>query len=192
MILAIESAIAGGSLSLVGGDIEIASWMGRDEQGVRAESLMTNIEILLNSVGIKKASLTTIVVSAGPGSFTGIRIGQATGLGLKRALGISMQSISALDAVAFAHLHTGIVAIPMGRGGAAAQRFVNGMAEGPPFSVSTEDLLRLDPHRGLLVHEELATAACNHHSITNSAPISHWPWPVLPGKMRRPHTPRYS
>ena len=167
MILAIESAIAGGSLSLVDGDVEIAGWMGDAAQGVRAESLITNIETLLNSAGIDKTGLRTIVVSAGPGSFTGIRIGLATALGLKGALGVPMISVSALDAMAFALGHTGIVAVPMGRGGAAAQMFVNGAADGSPFSVSAANLFEHEPHGRYLVHEKLAGAAQSHHSVTS-------------------------
>ena len=167
MIIAIESAIDGGSLSLVDRDVEIASWIGDDAQRLRAGSLITNIENLLNSAGIEKASLRMIVVSAGPGSFTGIRIGLATALGLKTALGIPVHGVSALDAMAFAHGHTGVVAIPMGRGGAAAQRFVNGIADGSPFSVSAADVFHLEPHGNFLAHEKLVAAAEGHRPIVN-------------------------
>jgi len=43
--------------------------------------------------------LYMIAVSAGPGSFTGIRVGVATALGLKNGLGIPMFSTSVLKAM---------------------------------------------------------------------------------------------
>jgi len=99
LTLAIESAIAGGSLSLLDGTgREIANWVGGDADVARAEDLLINIDGLLSSAGVSKRDLALIAVSAGPGSFTGIRIGMATALGLKNGLGIPMSSLSALEA----------------------------------------------------------------------------------------------
>ncbi|MFL6374793.1 MAG: tRNA (adenosine(37)-N6)-threonylcarbamoyltransferase complex dimerization subunit type 1 TsaB, partial [Pyrinomonadaceae bacterium] len=157
MILAIEAAIGGGSLCLFDGEIEVANWIG-DRNGLRAEQLITQIEVILASAEINKRDIKTVVVSAGPGSFTGIRIGIATGLGLKNALNVPLFSILALEAMARSHNHTGMVAVPMGRGTAAAQRFFEGTANAPPFSVSTDELFNLDPGSALLVHDKLAAA----------------------------------
>lgn len=53
---------------------------------------------LLESAGVKKSELTYIAVSAGPGSFTGIRIGVSTARALGQALGIPVVSVPTLDA----------------------------------------------------------------------------------------------
>jgi len=166
MILAIEAAVSGGSLSLVANGTEIANWTG-EADGLRAENLIIEIERLLDFAGVAKTDINQLVVSAGPGSFTGIRIGMATGLGLKDALRISMVSVSALEAMAFSNNHTGIVAVPMGRGGAAAQRFVNGQAEGSPFSITTDEIYRLDPGDDLLNHGKLALVTDKRSGTTN-------------------------
>ena len=73
-ILAIESAIAGGSLSLIRGDVELGNWIGRADVS-RAEEILVNIDAMLTACGVSKHDLDLIAVSAGPGSFTGIRIG---------------------------------------------------------------------------------------------------------------------
>lgn len=157
--LGIEAAIAGGSLSLVAGQNEVASWCG-DAEGLRAEGLILEIENLLRSGGVVRQDVGRIAVSAGPGSFTGIRIGLATGMGLKSALETRSVNLSALEAMAFSHRHTGVAAVPMGRGAACAQRFVDGCPKDAPFSISATDLFDVDLKETLLVHEALATG---HH-----------------------------
>lgn len=127
LILAIESAIAGGSLSLIDGDVKIAGWIGSGNVA-KAEELLANIDTLFGSIGISKGKLDMVAVSAGPGSFTGIRIGIATALGLKNGLGIPMSSISALRSMIISDkgsLENGemIGAVPVGRDRVCFQSF---------------------------------------------------------------------
>jgi tRNA threonylcarbamoyladenosine biosynthesis protein TsaB len=99
------------------------------------------------------------VASAGPGSFTGIRVGIATALGLKDALDVELSSFSVLEAMASDSDLTGVVAIPMGRGAACAQRFANGTSTGEPFNIAIADIF-LERSAGiLLVHSGLAQLA---------------------------------
>ncbi|MEP7076931.1 MAG: tRNA (adenosine(37)-N6)-threonylcarbamoyltransferase complex dimerization subunit type 1 TsaB [Acidobacteriota bacterium] len=116
IILAIESAVSGGSVGLYSGGMAIDSWVGAG--GVsRAEDLLPNIAEMLERNSIERRSIAGIAVSIGPGSFTGIRIGIATALGLKTALNIPCIGVSALEAIAV-EANTGRVAaaLPMGRG----------------------------------------------------------------------------
>jgi tRNA threonylcarbamoyl adenosine modification protein YeaZ len=115
LILAIESAVAGGSISLLRGDYEITSWTG--EGGVsRAEDLLPNIASLLERSRTDKQKLERLAVSTGPGSYTGIRIGIATALGLKNALGIPCNGLLVTEAMRVASSGEDFVtAIPMGR-----------------------------------------------------------------------------
>jgi len=62
--------------------------------------LLTGIGFLLNSAGWELADVDLIVVGIGPGSFTGIRIGAATALGLAQTLTRAYVGISGLDALA--------------------------------------------------------------------------------------------
>jgi len=140
LILAIESAIAGGSLAVLSNGDDIGNWTGEPDKPLRAEILLNEIRKLLQRTSVRKEELTRLAVSVGPGSFTGIRVGAATGMGLARGLGIPMSSLSVLEALAFSRSHTGAVAVPVGRGAAAYQMFEGGRAASEPASVEQTSL----------------------------------------------------
>jgi len=143
--LAIESAVAGGSLSLLRGGVEIANWIGSSDVS-KAEELLVNIDAMLRDSGVSPSDLGLIAVSAGPGSFTGIRIGIATALGLKMGLGIEMASRSVLDAIAAITQFESdaTVVLPMRRNAVCIQRFTrnSGGADAidAPATISLDDL----------------------------------------------------
>src|SRR5207245_1230429 len=125
IILAIESAICGGSLSLLREGSEVANWVGTSTVS-KADDLLANIDSMLTDNNVPLGELGLIAVSAGPGSFTGIRIGIATAIGLKSALGIGMASESALKAMAFRQPDTQniVAALPVGRNAVCLQSFM--------------------------------------------------------------------
>lgn len=96
--LAIETAIGGGSLSLLEENAEIDFWIGSQEIS-KAEDLLENISQLISRNNLRKSDIKKIVYSKGPGSYTGIRIGSATVKGLKRALRCDCLEISVLQAL---------------------------------------------------------------------------------------------
>lgn len=124
-VLAIESAIRGGSVSLIRDDLEVDRWIGSAEVS-KAEELLVNIDKMLESKSLSLPDISLVAVSAGPGSFTGIRIGIATALGLKTGLSIPMSSVSALKAIAQDCQFTkdAVVALPVGRNAVCRQRFI--------------------------------------------------------------------
>ena len=124
IILAIESAICGGSISLLRDGNEVAHWVGSANVS-KAEDLLANIDTMLASNNFALNEIDLIAVSAGPGSFTGIRIGIATALGLKSGLGVGMASESALAAMAFMQSDTQnvVAALPVGRNAVCLQAF---------------------------------------------------------------------
>ena len=91
-ILAIESGISGGSLAVISGG-EIVGELFGDSSVSRAEDLLAKIDEIINSTVGSKHEIDSIAVSAGPGSFTGLRIGLATAMGLSSALGIRYSGI---------------------------------------------------------------------------------------------------
>lgn len=97
--LAIESGIQGGSLSILDGTEEIDSWVGTKSVS-RSEELLQEISALLLRNNIKKEDIELIAVSNAAGSYTGIRIGLATALGIRRATGCRIKGISVLEALA--------------------------------------------------------------------------------------------
>ena len=72
-----------------------------------AKQILPALDTLLNEAGIQKTHLAGIGVGAGPGSYTGLRVGLATAQGLARALGIPLSSHSSLAAIAFSVLREG-------------------------------------------------------------------------------------
>lgn len=116
LILAIETAIGGGSISLYKGALELSTLEGEKEIS-RAEDLLANITDLLTSNAFKLNDLDEIAVSIGPGSYTGIRVGIATALGLKKALGTTCSGIDVLQALELLAPASSdiITAVPLGR-----------------------------------------------------------------------------
>lgn len=71
------------------------------KQGLQhAPSLLPLAESLLSRLGTGARDLDLVVCSLGPGSFTGIRIGIATALGIAAANGTPVVGVSTLDAIA--------------------------------------------------------------------------------------------
>jgi len=147
LTLGIEAAVAGGSLSIFASHREVASFT-HEQRVARAEDLLGNIHTLLATNQIDKRELSCVVVSAGPGSFTGIRIGIATALGLGMGLNVPVLNVSLLHALAgSSSLRGDVVAqVPMGRGMVCVQG----------IQIETEGLLETtDPQ--VVPEETLAT-----------------------------------
>ncbi len=178
-ILAIEAAIAGGSLSLCRGEVEIASWSGPADVS-KAEDLLFNIDVLLRENGVSKRDLGLLVVSAGPGSFTGIRIGIATALGLKTGLGIPMATVSALAAmVAYPDLNGPVyAAVPSGRQAVCLQKFSvdNGLVTDltEPQTIREADFLAQNFDEPVLVHGKLFEVGANRQFINVNDSIASY------------------
>jgi tRNA threonylcarbamoyl adenosine modification protein YeaZ len=139
-MVGIETAVAGGSLSIFRNNSELASMEG--DAGVsRAEDLLVNIDRLLTECELTASELNSIVVSNGPGSFTGIRVGIATALGLRSACGIRCVGLSTLEAIAYTATSSKVVsALPMGRDLTCLQSFTDKLPDSDPQLVPQERL----------------------------------------------------
>ncbi len=111
--LAIETALRGGSLSLIKNNTEIDYWAGNTNVS-RADDILEQISLILKNNRVKNPDLTAI--STGPGSATGIRIGLATALGLKKSLDCEIAEVSLFEAIAFGEKfdERTLAAIPVG------------------------------------------------------------------------------
>src|SRR5690606_25345041 len=77
------------------------------------------------------AVIGRIVVTRGPGSYAGLRVGSATAQGLGLALNVPVTGMSTLELVAAASGRDNVTAIhPAGRGDYALQTFENGVPTG--------------------------------------------------------------
>lgn len=81
MILALETATLATSVALLRGEALVAEWTHVDARP-HSERLLPAIDALLARAGVALGAVEAFAVSAGPGSFTGLRIGIATVKGL--------------------------------------------------------------------------------------------------------------
>ncbi|MGB7070945.1 MAG: tRNA (adenosine(37)-N6)-threonylcarbamoyltransferase complex dimerization subunit type 1 TsaB [Pyrinomonadaceae bacterium] len=162
LVLAIESAVAGGSISLLRGTADVDSISGGPGAS-RAEELLPSIAAILERNGIDKRDLDLLAVSVGPGSYTGIRIGISTALGLKKALGINCAGVSVLEAMAQNYGSAGrlVTAVPVGKRDICLQQFEYGetaIPVGGPRMVSEDvfsDLISLANDAQKIIYSEL-------------------------------------
>jgi len=72
-----------------------------------ASSLHTTIADLLEKSGLSLEQVKLIVITKGPGSFTGARLAFAAANGFKQALGAPLFTVTTLEVIAQAHQHRG-------------------------------------------------------------------------------------
>ncbi len=168
--LSIETAVQGGSLSLFQDASEIDFQIGT--RGIlNSEGVLEEIKIILERNGVGKNSIKKIVVSRGPGSYTGVRVGMAVGFGLKKALGCEMVGMSTLEALLLIgkmeNIEDGevITAVPIGRNQVCWQNFemnnweIAGSQVSPKFSTISDFLNFCDKSKfqskKMIVHRKL-------------------------------------
>jgi tRNA threonylcarbamoyl adenosine modification protein YeaZ len=72
------------------------------------ELLLPTIDEVLRAAGADKQQLGAIAVGAGPGPYTGLRVGLATAVALGHALGLPVYGICTLDGIAWAARAAGL------------------------------------------------------------------------------------
>ncbi len=106
LLLAMETSGREGSAALaapVAGDprrLEILARVSLRAEEEHASLLVPRIQVLMEEIGADEGELTGILVGAGPGSFTGVRVAAATAKGFARALSLPLWAFSSLAAAA--------------------------------------------------------------------------------------------
>jgi tRNA threonylcarbamoyladenosine biosynthesis protein TsaB len=72
-----------------------------------ASDLVPTLARLVEELGRGPQDLAAIVVGLGPGSYTGLRVGAATGIGLARGSGAALLGVPSLEALALGALQPG-------------------------------------------------------------------------------------
>jgi tRNA threonylcarbamoyladenosine biosynthesis protein TsaB len=130
-----------------GGEVLAARAVAQQRSSTQLLALVAET---LAAAGARPADLAGVVALAGPGSFTGLRVGLATALGLHQALGLRAQAVPTLAALAAASDTPAgsliIAAVDALRGEWSAQAFRAALpapeALGEMVLVTPEELLR--------------------------------------------------
>lgn len=135
LILAVETATLAGSLAVTRG-VEVIGSLEGDPAVSHSNTLLADVDQLLAGTGVNLTDVDLFAVAAGPGSFTGLRIGIATIKALAATLDRPCAAVPTLQAVALAGgaSKTTVALLPAGRGEVFAQL----------YSVSADAVTALD------------------------------------------------
>jgi len=106
IILGLESATAEVGCSLGGNEGPLASFRALKGRH-HAETLAPAIDFVCRQAGVALDEVNVVAVDVGPGLFTGLRVGVATGKALASALRVPMIGLVSLDLLAFPHRRCG-------------------------------------------------------------------------------------
>lgn len=127
-LLAIETTTTAGSLAALGDGRLLAELQLPADRG-SAESLAPALKTLLETVGWRPADIQLVAVVAGPGSFTGLRVGLAAAKTLAYAVGCHVLGLDTLEVIAAGappDVSSLSVAVDAQRGQVVAGCFVRG------------------------------------------------------------------
>lgn len=98
-LIALETATDVCGVALLDGAHVVAE-LALARPRAHAENLVAMIQDALRYGGVAAAALDAVVVSQGPGSYTGLRIGASTAKGLAAALDVPLVAVPSLQALA--------------------------------------------------------------------------------------------
>src|ERR1700738_4487907 len=101
LILNMDTATETASISLSKGGISLALSENK-EQKEHAAWLHSAVEKMMQETGYRMRDLQAVAVTAGPGSYTGLRVGMAAAKGFCYALDIPLITENTLKVMAFA------------------------------------------------------------------------------------------
>lgn len=112
LILGLDTATRFTSVALVEGE-EVLVEYTYCGPARPSQVLMPLVDRLFRDVGAGRERLGAVAAGAGPGSFTGLRLGLATAQALAYALGIPAVGVSTLEAMAFPWRGAGGIVVPV-------------------------------------------------------------------------------
>lgn len=111
-ILAIDSSGMVASVALVEDNVLRAEFTVNNKK-THSQTLLPMLEELKESLGLELETVDAIAIAAGPGSFTGLRIGSATAKGLGLALNKPLVEVPTLEGLAYNLYGTERLVCPM-------------------------------------------------------------------------------
>lgn len=101
LILAFDTATPAVTVALHDGVEALASSTAVDARG-HGELLAPGIDAVLREAGARPRHITEVAVGAGPGPYTGLRVGLVTARTFGSALGVPVHAVCTLDLLAYA------------------------------------------------------------------------------------------
>jgi len=92
--------VVNGNSQVIAGETTLNARIG-EKAWTHSEILMPGVDSLLSLCGLDISEIDYIAYTNGPGSFTGLRIGASTALGLAKGLNIPAIPVPTLDAMAY-------------------------------------------------------------------------------------------
>lgn len=152
-----STSVVGVAVGLAGAPADAVVWRQSVTDRRHAEELTPLIERTLADAGCRLADIDCLVVDAGPGRFTGLRVGLATVRTLALVLDRPVVALTSLEILAGAELERPLLAvIDARRGEVFQQRFEAGGPAGDP-EVGRPD----DPRKSRLVENSIGKIAAN-------------------------------
>jgi tRNA threonylcarbamoyladenosine biosynthesis protein TsaB len=111
LVLGIDTATQTASIALVRDDAVIAA--AEVMSRTHGDVLLPAIDALVRGAGLGPRDLDAIAIGAGPGSFTGLRIGMATAKGIAFAADRPLWIVSSLAALAWGGATAGGLLVPV-------------------------------------------------------------------------------
>lgn len=143
LVLSVESSAVTASAALSDGD-KILKYELINKGLTHSETLLPLVEKIMN--GTSYSQLDAIAVSAGPGSFTGVRIGVAAVKGLAFPNDTPCISVSSLEAAAYNFIHeNALICVVMD---ARRMQFYNAL-----FEVKDGKVIRLTEDRAISLED---------------------------------------
>jgi tRNA threonylcarbamoyladenosine biosynthesis protein TsaB len=99
-VLALESSGVLAGVALTEGDLLLGE-AALDTRRSRAEHLLALAGRLLDDLGLQVGDLDRLAISEGPGSFTGLRVGMASALGMAVGSGLHVVPVGSLEVLAY-------------------------------------------------------------------------------------------
>ncbi len=111
-LIGIDSSGLVASVAIMEDDKLVAEYTVNNKK-THSQTLLPMLEEIVQSTGLDLKEVDAIAIAAGPGSFTGLRIGSATAKGLGLALKKPIVPVSTVDALAYNMFGTDCLVCPI-------------------------------------------------------------------------------
>lgn len=111
-ILGIDSSGLVASVAIVSGDAVVAEFTINNKK-THSQTLLPMVEQVVSFAGVELEEMDAVAVAAGPGSFTGLRIGAATVKGLGMVLDKPVVPVPTLEGLAYQMAESDGIICPM-------------------------------------------------------------------------------